>query len=246
MLRRTEIQTVRDADATIVVSRLEYDVLKELAPQANVHRIPIPRMPTRSGRTFDERSGVVFVGGFAHRPNIDAVQFLVEEIWPIVRRSQPTAELRIVGSGVTDYVRSLDNPATGVKIIGFVENLCDVLDVARVSVAPLRFGAGIKGKVVSSLLHGVPSVLSKIASEGMGLVVGEEVLEGDSAEDIAAAIVKLLEDRQLWQRVADAGFAAAVAEYSVEAVAARMSTLLDSINILDGERDLRPGAFDIH
>ncbi|KVH30660.1 glycosyl transferase [Burkholderia cepacia] len=246
MLRRTEIQTVREADATIVVSRIEYDVLKELAPQANVHRIPIPRMPTRSGRTFDERSGVVFVGGFAHRPNIDAVQFLVEEIWPIVRRSQPTAELRIVGSSVTDYVRSLDNPATGVKVVGFVENLGDVLDVARVSVAPLRFGAGIKGKVVSSLLHGVPSVLSKIASEGMGLVAGEQVLEGDSAEDIAAAIIKLLEDPQLWQRVADAGFAAAVAEYSVETVAARMSTLLASINILDGERDLRPGAFDIH
>ncbi|WP_175882079.1 methyltransferase domain-containing protein [Burkholderia sp. BCC0044] len=245
MLRRTEIQTVREADATIVVSRLEYDVLKELAPQANVHRIPIPRMPTRSGRTFDERSGVVFVGGFAHRPNIDAVQFLVEEIWPIVRRSQPTAELRIVGSSVTDYVRSLDNPATGVKVVGFVENLGDVLDVARVSVAPLRFGAGIKGKVVSSLLHGVPSVLSKIASEGMGLVAGEQVLEGDSAEDIAAAIVKLLEDRQLWQRVADAGFAAAVAEYSVETVAARMSTLLASINVVDGERDLRPGVFDI-
>ncbi|RQS34591.1 methyltransferase domain-containing protein [Burkholderia sp. Bp8992] len=246
MLRRTEIQTVREADATIVVSRLENDVLKELAPQANVHRIPIPRMPTRSGRTFDERSGVVFVGGFAHRPNIDAVQFLVEEIWPIVRRSQPTAELRIVGSGVTDYIRSLDNPAMGVKIVGFVENLGDVLDVARVSVAPLRFGAGIKGKVVSSLLHGVPSVLSKIASEGMGLVAGEQVLEGDSAEEIAAAIVKLLEDPQLWQRVADAGFAAAVAEYSVETVAARMSTLLASINVLDGERNLRPGAFDIH
>jgi len=246
MLRRTEIQTVREADATIVVSRLENDVLKELAPQANVHRIPIPRVPTRSGRTFDERSGVVFVGGFAHRPNIDAVQFLVEEIWPLVRRSQPAAELRIVGSGVTDYVRSLENPAMGVKIVGFVENLGDVLDVARVSVAPLRFGAGIKGKVVSSLLHGVPSVLSKIASEGMGLVAGEQVLEGDSAEEIAAAIVKLLEDPQLWQRVADAGFAAAVAEYSVETVAAKMSTLLASINVFDGERGLRPGAFDIH
>ncbi|MGT0246945.1 methyltransferase domain-containing protein [Burkholderia pyrrocinia] len=246
MLRRTEIQTVREADATIVVSRVENDVLKELAPQANVHRIPIPRVPTRSARTFDERSGVVFVGGFAHRPNIDAVQFLVEEIWPIVRRSQPAAELRIVGSGVTDYVRSLENPAMGVKIVGFVENLGDVLDVARVSVAPLRFGAGIKGKVVSSLLHGVPSVLSKIASEGMGLVAGEQVLEGDSAEEIAAAIVKLLDDPQLWQRVADAGFAAAVAEYSVETVAARMSTLLASINVLDGVRALRPGAFDIH
>ncbi|MGU7773632.1 methyltransferase domain-containing protein [Burkholderia sp. MR1-5-21] len=246
MLRRTEVQTVREADATIVVSRLEHDLLNELVPRANVHRIPIPRLPTRSARTFSERSGVVFVGGFAHRPNIDAVKFLVEDIWPIVRRSQPTAELRIVGSSVTDYVRSLDNPAMGVKIVGFVENLGDVLDVARVSVAPLRFGAGIKGKVVSSLLHGLPCVLSKIASEGMGLVADEQVLEGEGAEEIAAAIVRLLEDPQLWQRVADAGFAAAVAEYSVETVADRLSALLDSIDVHDGDRVLRTGAFDIH
>ncbi|AJY44006.1 glycosyltransferase [Burkholderia humptydooensis] len=246
LLRRAEIQAVSEADATIVVSRLEGDILRDIVPDANVHRIPIPRLPTRSTRSFDERSGVLFVGGFAHRPNVDAVKFLVKDIWPLVRRRLPDAELRIVGSGTTDEVRTLDNPVAGVTIVGFVENLGEVMDAARVSVAPLRFGAGIKGKVVSSLLHGLPCVLSKVASEGMGLVAGEQVLEGDGAEEIADAIVKLYEDRQLWQHVADAGFVAAAAEYSVESVANLLSGLLDSIGVKAGSRKLRSNAFDIH
>ncbi|MCM2481095.1 methyltransferase domain-containing protein [Burkholderia glumae] len=245
LLKRAELQAVEDADATIVVSRTEAEILANLVPGANVHRIPIPRMPNRSTVPFAERSGVLFVGGFAHRPNIDAVMFLVKEIWPIVRRSLPDIELRIVGSGVTAEVAALADPAQKVVIVGFVEDLDTVTSAARLSVAPLRFGAGIKGKVVSSLLAGLPSVLSRVASEGMGLVPGEQMLSGDSAEEIAAAIVALHEDAALWQRIADAGFAAAATEYSVESVAARLATLLDSIGVRDGTRDLRAGVFDV-
>lgn len=244
-LRREEIRAVNQADATIVVSRLENDIIKRMLPDANVHRIPIPGLPQRSAKTFSERSGVVFVGGFAHRPNVDAVTYLVNEIWPIVTRRLPGAVLRVVGSNMTPEVQALDNLAAGVKIIGFVEDLDTVLDTALMSVAPLRFGAGIKGKVVSSLLHGLPCVLSKVASEGMGLVDGEEVLEGDTAEEIGDAIVRLHEDSQLWTRLADAGYAAASAEYSVEGVAAKLSDLLDSIGLVDSSRALCANAFDI-
>ncbi|WP_186102670.1 methyltransferase domain-containing protein [Burkholderia gladioli] len=245
MLKRAELQAVADADATIVVSRIEADILRDLVPAANIHRIPIPRMPNRSTRTFAERSGVLFVGGFAHRPNVDAVLFLVKDIWPIVRRSLPDIELRIVGSGVTPEVSALADPTQGVVIVGFVENLDTETSVARLSVAPLRFGAGIKGKVVSSLLAGLPSVLSRVASEGMGLVAGEQMLSGDTADEIAAAIVALYQDPALWQRIADAGFAAAATEYSVTSVATRLATLLDSIGVNEGMRELRDGVFDI-
>jgi glycosyltransferase involved in cell wall biosynthesis len=245
-LRREEIRAVTLSDATIVVSRLENDILKEILPDANIHRIPIPRLPMRSTKTFAERDGVVFVGGFAHRPNIDAVNFLVNDIWPLVRNRLPGAVLRVVGSNVTPEVQALDSPSTGVKIVGFVENLDQVLGTARLSVAPLRFGAGIKGKVVSSLLHGLPCVLSKVASEGMGLIDGEEVLEGETAKEIADAIVRLHEDAQLWARIADAGFAAATAEYAVESVADKLSDLLDSIGLVDSARILPTDAFNVH
>ena len=149
-------------------------------------------------------------------------------------------------AALTPEVQALDNPAAGVKIVGFVEDLDGVTSTARLSVAPLRFGAGIKGKVVSSLLHGLPCVLSKMASEGMGLVDGEYVLEGETAEEIAAAIVRLHEDPQLWQRIADAGYLAASAEYSVESVAAKFSELLDSVGLVDNSRLSGASAFQIH
>jgi glycosyltransferase involved in cell wall biosynthesis len=96
----------------------------------------------------------------------------------------------------------------------------------------LRFGAGVKGKVISSLLHGLPCVLSKVASEGMNLVDGEHVLEGDTAEQIADAIVRLHEDPALWTRLADAGFAVASAEFSVHSVAEKMADMLVSIGLV--------------
>ncbi len=230
-VRRAELHAIGVADATTVVSHVELDIVKRLMPAANVHRIPIPRLPTRAPTAFEQRRGVVFVGGFAHRPNIDAVKWLVEEIWPLVRRRLPDAQLQVVGSNVTPDIAALDAPQDGVRIVGFVEDLSTVLDHVRLSVAPLRFGAGVKGKVVSSLLHGVPCVLSKVASEGMGLVAGEHVLEGDSAQEMADQIVRLHEDSELWKRIADAGFDAALAEFSVRTVAECFRTLLESIDL---------------
>ena len=245
-LRRQEILTVSMSDATIVVSRLEEEILRGILPGANLHRIPIPRMPARSLKSFMERSGVIFVGGFAHRPNVDAVNYLVEDIWPLVRKRLPSVTLSIVGSNATPEIQALDSSATGVRVVGFVQDLETVFDAARVSVAPLRFGAGVKGKVVSSLIHGLPCVLSKVASEGMGLINGEHMLEGDSAEDIAAAIVRLHEDPQTWARIADAGFEIANAEYSVQTVARKLSELLNSIGLGDPACSLPPGAFQAH
>jgi glycosyltransferase involved in cell wall biosynthesis len=230
-VRRAELRAIGAADATTVVSHVELDIVKRLMPEANVHRIPIPRLPTRAATSFEARRGVVFVGGFAHRPNIDAVKYLVDEIWPLVRQRLPDAELQVVGSNVTPDIAALDAPRDGVRILGFVEDLSTILDHVRLSVAPLRFGAGVKGKVVSSLLHGVPCVLSTVASEGMGLVAGEHVLEGDSARQMADEIVRLHEDRDLWQRLADAGFEAALAEFSIRTVAECFKTMLESIGL---------------
>lgn len=230
-VRRAELHAIGVADATTVVSHVERDIVKRLMPAANVHRIPIPRIPTRAPTTFEERRGVVFVGGFAHRPNIDAVKYLVGEIWPLVRRRLPDIELQVVGSNVTPDIAALDAPQDGVRIVGFVEDLSSILDHVRLSVAPLRFGAGVKGKVVSSLLHGVPCVLSKVASEGMGLVTGRHILEGDTAQQLADEIVRLHEDGALWQRLADAGFDAALSEFSVHTVAECFRTMLESIGL---------------
>ncbi|MGF6371282.1 glycosyltransferase involved in cell wall biosynthesis [Paraburkholderia sp. RAU6.4a] len=230
-VRRAELHAIGVADATTVVSNFELDIVKRLIPSANVHRIPIPRLPMRAPTTFEQRRGVVFVGGFAHLPNIDAVKYLVDEIWPLVRKQVPDIELQVVGSNVTPEIAALDAPQDGVRIVGFVEDLATVLDHVRLSVAPLRFGAGVKGKVVSSLLHGVPCVLSSVASEGMGLIAGQHILEGETAQQIANEIVRLHEDPFLWQAMAEAGFHVAHAEFSVGKVAQCFREMLESIGL---------------
>src|SRR5262249_26897265 len=146
-----------------------------LSPAARTRVIPlvieIPgRLSPREGR-----QDVVFIGGFRHQPNIDAVQFLVTEIWPRVRGALPSVRLIVIGGDAPESTRRLDDPANGVIIRGWVKDLTETLRTCRLTVAPLRFGAGVKGKIVTSLAHGVPCVATPVAAEGMGLEAGRHV-----------------------------------------------------------------------
>lgn len=230
-VRRDEVRSFSLADASIVVSRAEFDLVKALLPACNLHRIPIPRLPGKTSTPFGERSGVIFVGGYGHLPNVDAVKFLAREVWPLVHAKLPALTLEIVGSGVTEEIRALADPLLGIRVTGFVSDIGEVFSRSRLSVAPLRFGAGIKGKIVSSLLHGVPCVATSIAAEGMGLVHDEHILVADEPADIASAIVTLHENPETWSRIASGGYACAEAEYSVARVADGLRMVLESVGV---------------
>lgn len=232
--RRAELRAVSMADAVVVVSRHEEALLNSLLPGVNVWRLALPRPAMRTGRDFLRRDGVLFVGGFDHAPNRDAVDWLVREIWPLVRRKLPAARLRIVGSRPPAGILALADPEQGVEVLGFVEDLEPVFDSCRLSVAPLRFGAGVKGKIASSLLFGVPCVASAVATEGMGLAAGRDALVGYDAQELAEQIVRLHEDQALWQSIADSGFDFAVQEFSLEAFKLRLREVLASVRRHDG------------
>lgn len=229
--KRDELSIIRKADLTIVVSSYELALLEKLMPTARTCHLPIPRRAEPSRNGFLERSGVVFIGGFLHHGNVDAVRFLVDEIWPLVRRQAPHIELQIVGSNATPEIHALQDTRKGVSVLGFVEDLRAVFEQVRLSVAPIRFGAGVKGKVISSLMHGVPCVTTKIAIEGTTLAADEHVLQGDTKEEIAAQIVRLHEDKDLWAQLAASGFDAASREHSVEVVAQTFVDLFKSIGL---------------
>ena len=114
---------------------------------------------------FSARSGLIFVGSYQHAPNVDAVTYFVRSIWPLVRQRVPTAVFRIVGSGMTPEVQAL--AGNGVEVIGFVDDLDAVLAQSRVAVVPLRYGAGMKGKILTSLRAGLPTVSSSIGIRGI-------------------------------------------------------------------------------
>ncbi|MET8993640.1 glycosyltransferase [Amycolatopsis sp. NPDC004169] len=203
VLRESELGLTRATDVTFTVSDVERALLRELVPSARVEVLSNVHHADGALAVPDGRADVLFVGSFDHLPNRDAARWLATEIMPLVRRRRPDAVARIVGSNPPEEV--FDLAREGVVVRGWVPNLDSAYGEARVVVAPLRFGAGVKGKLGESLAYGVPVVATPLATEGMHLTHGRDVLVGASAEELAEEIVTLLEDDKLWQRLSEAG-----------------------------------------
>jgi GT2 family glycosyltransferase/glycosyltransferase involved in cell wall biosynthesis len=192
------------ADALVAVSAVDAQELTALAPDvpvsviATIHALPAP------GPGFAERDGLVFVGGFDHSPNVDAMLGFAAGPWAAVRAELPEAALAIVGSNPPPAITAVGE-TPGITVTGWVPETAPYLDAARVSIAPLRFGAGVKGKIGEALSHGLPVVTTTIGAEGMSLVDGETALIADTDEALARAVVRLHRDQALWERLVVAG-----------------------------------------
>jgi glycosyltransferase involved in cell wall biosynthesis len=204
---------------------------KRHAPDA--HRVFIPLAMPVPGRlaSYEGRDGVLFVGGFAHAPNVDAVHFLCGTIWPLVRRLRPDTKLFIVGANPPGDVAAYHAPSAGIEIMGYVEDLSALYNAVRVSVAPLRFGAGLKGKVVASLAAGLPSVATAVGAEGLPPGGAGAIAVADDPAAFARAIADIHSNRERWLRMSDAGTAYARENFSVDAVRVRVEAMLKSLGL---------------
>jgi len=190
-LKVREVLATAAADATITHSPVEAAVLWRLVPSARVHVVPwaVPVRPTTV--PFARRHGVGFVAHYPHAPNLDAAGRLINEIMPRVRAASPDIDFVLAGNGMPDWLRV---ERDGVVVLGQVESLTEVFDRVRLTVAPLAFGAGIKGKVLESLAAGVPCVCSPVAAEGLDLPPILAGLVADGTAATAEAIARLHED----------------------------------------------------
>jgi glycosyltransferase involved in cell wall biosynthesis len=207
-VRQAELAAYRAADVVVAITPEEQDLLRDLLPGVpvevigNVHR-PVGRLPGPEGR-----AGALFVGSFVHPPNADAVRFICSELLPELRARGYDHEVAVAGSAMPTDVRGMIAAAGGVAL-GFVPSVEEELAGRRVSLAPLRYGAGLKGKVGEAFACGVPVVGTSIAAEGFqGADAG--MLVADTAAGLAAAVVRLTADDELWTRLS-AGGAALVA-----------------------------------
>jgi hypothetical protein len=226
--REREIVATRRADATIVVSRDEEKLLQGIVPGAVIHTVPLIRdTPGLSRNGFAQRRGIAFLGGFLHRPNIDAVHYFLDEIWQLVYAQMPAIEFLAIGADLPRDLSSRRDPGFIPK--GYVKDLGEQLGAIRVMVAPLRYGAGAKGKIVSSLSHGVPCVASPIAAEGMGLVHGETIMIADSAQAFAGEVVRLYNDESHWTRLSERGLTLMSHQHSYAAGKDRLRDILSGI-----------------
>jgi hypothetical protein len=224
-MQQLELACMRSADVTIAVSEVERRLLLDLAPEVVVETIPcVFQVPAGLPPGLDRRAGVLFVGGFWHAPNGDAVLWFVEHVWPLIRARAPGIIFRIAGSDPTPEVTALGR-LPDVEVLGYVSDLTPQFDAARVFVAPLRFGAGMKGKVGQSLINGLPVVATAIGAEGMSLVDGEHLLVADAAGDFAESVLNLLDDDGLWARLQGEGRALIEKTLSPAVVARRLEAL---------------------
>ncbi|MGC9962924.1 MAG: glycosyltransferase [Acidimicrobiales bacterium] len=227
--REMELSLAKAADATLVVSPVERELLLEELPDLSVHVVPNIHRDEAAGQPFGRRQGLLFVGSFPHDPNRDAAHWLVEEILPLVHETLPDVPTYIVGSHPTDDIWAL--AGHGVRVLGWVPDLGDLYERARLFVAPLRYGAGMKGKVGESLAHGLPVVTTRIGAEGMGLVDETDVLVADGAADFAAAVVRAYRDEELWTTLAVNGRRTISRRYSPDAVRPLLSEVLAGLRI---------------
>jgi glycosyltransferase involved in cell wall biosynthesis len=222
-----ETALARSADAVLVCSEEEREELQRLCPQARVLPVAHAVRPRSDTPPFDARAGLLFLGSFPNPANVDAMRFFVAEVLPSVRAALPEVSLTMVGLDPRDDLAPL--VGTGVSATGWVPDLDPYFARSRVFVAPLRYGAGIKIKVLESLARGVPVVATPIAAEGLHLADGESALIASGADEFAAAVVLLNGDRALWERLAAGGRAVARRFFSEAALETPLSALLAAV-----------------
>jgi GT2 family glycosyltransferase len=223
--RARELRLIREADLTLVVSPVEQALLAREEPAAkvailsNVHHSTIAQTP------FRERRDLVFVGGYRHPPNADAALWLARDIYPLIRARRPDIALHLIGSDATTEVLALGK-IDGVQVHGHVPDLAPYMDGCRIGLAPLRYGAGVKGKINLSMVHGQPVVATAAAVEGMHLRDGLDVLVADEPDAFAAAVLRLYDDAQLWQTLAHNGLVNVEQHFSFDAARRALRAVL--------------------
>ncbi len=223
--REKELAVIAKSDVTVVVSAFEKNLLKEIVPTAHVEIVSNIHALSPVRPDYEERVDILFIGGFRHPPNVDAIKWYASEVLPALTALLPGVITRVVGSNMTDEVRALQTQH--LRILGFVEDASPLLQSARISIAPLRYGAGVKGKVNEAMNYGIPVVATACAVEGMHLVFGEEVMVADDPRDFALAIQRVYTDAALWRKLSSAGVANVKQHFSMEAALGGVRAMLE-------------------
>ncbi|MBC3767044.1 glycosyltransferase family 4 protein [Neptunicella marina] len=208
-----EIASIYRCDLTLVISRAEMDLLTRQfhVPDDILLYSPfmldMQQLPTKEQLpVFEQRQHFISIGNFRHEPNWDAVLWLKQTIWPLIRKQLPHAELHIYGAYPPKKATDLHNAKQGFLVKGWAENAGEVMQNARVCLAPLRFGAGLKGKLLDAMTFGTPSVTTRIGAEGMSSPGNWAGIIAESPETIASAAVALYQDQQQWLAAQQTGF----------------------------------------
>ena len=204
-----EIASIYRSDLSLIISEFEMEILQDIfqIPSFLIHYLPIlfekENIREQESPSFTERRDFITIGNFLHAPNVDAVLYLKDTIWPIIRAKLPHANLHIYGAYPNAKMLNLTNDREGFIVKGETSDVGEVMKRSKVCLASIRFGAGIKGKVLEAFKHGTPCILTPVAAEG--IVKEGEYPICNSAEQFANSAVEIYENKERWESLSNSG-----------------------------------------
>lgn len=221
-----ENHIMHNTDATWIVSTKEKEIISIEYPKIKTYLIPTIQDFNKSEALSDCRKNLIFIGGFRHLPNVDAIKYFISDILPVVSKEIPDIKLDIIGEEFP--IHNIYLPEN-VKYHGQVDNLDELFNSARVSISPLRFGAGVKCKINMSMSYGVPVVTTSIGAEGMNIIDEETALIADDPMEFAKSIVKIYKSDELWTLLSDNGLENVEKYFSINAVKNNIKECFDDL-----------------
>lgn len=240
-IAKREIAAILRCDLSLIISSYEMELLNEVfkVEPSVLHHLPfmvdLSALPEQT-KSYEQRQHFMTIGNFRHAPNWDAVLYL-QKIWPLIRKQLPQAELHIYGSYPPPKATALNNPKTGFLIKGWADDAYEVMQSARICLAPLRFGAGIKGKLLEAMIMQTPSITTPIGSEGMHSTLPWPGVVTADAQAFADAAVSLYNNEAKFSEAQAAGNLLLNTLYDKVQLSAQLIEKIDSISSnLDAHR----------
>lgn len=210
---KREIASIYRCDISLIISEAEMQILKKdfKVDESLLHYLPfmlneVTLTAAKKLPLFEKRQHFITIGNFLHEPNYKAVLYLKQTVWPLIKKQLPKAQLHIYGAYASQKVNQLHNEKEGFLIQGFADDVNQVMQMSKICLAPLQFGAGLKGKLVDAMQNGTPCMMSTIAAEGMFGELKPNGFIADDPQEFASKSVQLYQDETLWVEKQQQGF----------------------------------------
>ncbi|WP_426486499.1 glycosyltransferase [Flavobacterium sp. 2] len=233
---KREIASILRCDLSLIISEFEMNILRDVFKISNDLLFYLPFLVEKMNEedlqklpSFSDRKNFVFIGNFLHEPNWNTVQYLKEAIWPLIKKNFPEAVLEVYGAYPSQKVLQLHQPKNGFFIMGRAEDANEVVKNARVVLAPIRFGAGLKGKLLEAMQCGTPSVTTSIGSEAMHEDLAWNGFIEDNPEEFAKKAIALYQDENLWKESQKNGIAIINKCYQKSSYSTELILLVNSL-----------------
>ncbi len=210
---KREIASIYRCDLSLIISEFEMELLKSTfkISKSILYYLPflikrLTEKETDSLPSYQDRNHFITIGNLLHAPNVDSVLYLKKEIWPEIRKQLPNAELHIYGAYAPQRIQELHDVKNGFLIKGWAKKVSEVMKNAKICLAPLRFGAGLKGKLIDAMIYGTPSITTAIGAEGIYSESSKSGKVIDNVQDFSTAAVELYTKEEDWIQEQRSGF----------------------------------------